>query len=93
MRRVLGDVLAGFGLFSIIIANLNARTAPNLPAVIGTFLPGLLLPIIGIAVSWRGASRGQLRPLLFPLPLGDRPAFKRPPRKGFHLGPRPLFGG
>ena len=54
MRRVLGDVLAGFGLFSIIIANLNARTAPNLPAVIGTFLPGLLLLIVGIAVSRRG---------------------------------------
>lgn len=50
MKKTFGAILIGLGLFVIISSSLNARNAPNLPYLIGTFLPGLLFLIFGLAL-------------------------------------------
>jgi hypothetical protein len=51
MKKALGAILIGSGLFSLIIASLSARNAPNVSYLIGTFLPGLLLLILGLMLG------------------------------------------
>lgn len=50
MRKTSGAILIGLGLLSIIISSLNARSAANPSYLIGTFLPGLVFLISGLAL-------------------------------------------
>src|SRR5262249_51716273 len=50
MKKGIGAVLIGLGLLSIIFASSNARNAPDLSFLIGTFLPGLFFLIIGLVL-------------------------------------------
>lgn len=50
MRKTFGAILIGLGLLSIIISSLNARNAANPSYLSGTFLPGLVFLIFGLAL-------------------------------------------
>ena len=50
MKKGLGTILIGLGLFSIFLSSSTARNASNITAIIGSFLPGLLFLIIGLAL-------------------------------------------
>jgi hypothetical protein len=48
MRKSAGILLLGLGMLFLVSASLNARSAPNLSYLMGTFLPGLLFLIFGL---------------------------------------------
>src|SRR4051812_5189367 len=50
MKKSAGAILIGVGILVTLTSGLNARNAPNLPHLVGTFLPGLLLLIVGLAL-------------------------------------------
>src|SRR5947207_1062459 len=50
MKKAIGAILIGFGLLSIVFASSNAKNAPDIGFLIGTFLPGLFFLIIGLAL-------------------------------------------
>jgi hypothetical protein len=58
MRRTFGTLLIGLGLFSLMTAGSTARTAPDFGDFVGTFLPGLLFVIVGLAL------RGKESPVI-----------------------------
>jgi hypothetical protein len=50
MKKTFGAILIGLGLLLTAASSLNARNAPNPSYLIGTFLPGLLFLIFGLAL-------------------------------------------
>src|SRR5262245_17822415 len=50
MKQTFGAILIGLGIFSIVVSSLNAREAPNMFFLIGTFFPGLLLLGFGLVL-------------------------------------------
>ncbi len=51
MKKTFGAILIGLGVLLIVASSLNARNAPNASHLMGTFLPGLLVLIFGLALG------------------------------------------
>jgi hypothetical protein len=50
MKKTFGAILIGLGILSTLTSSANARDAPNVSYLIGTFLPGLLFLLFGLAL-------------------------------------------
>jgi hypothetical protein len=50
MKKTIGAILIALGIVSVLVSSLNARSAPNPSYLIGTYLPGLLFLIFGLAL-------------------------------------------
>jgi hypothetical protein len=61
MKKTLGVVLIGLGILLSLVSSLNAPKAPNPSHLIGTFLPGLVLLILGLMVRRENAATDSAR--------------------------------
>jgi hypothetical protein len=50
MKRICGALFIGLGVLMLSVACLNAQDAPDFSYLVGTFLPGLLFTILGLAL-------------------------------------------
>jgi hypothetical protein len=60
MKKIIGAILIGLGILAILQASLRVRNAPNVEYLIGTFLPGLLLLILGLVLRRGETSAADL---------------------------------
>jgi hypothetical protein len=49
--KAVGNVLVGLGILCLAVAGINAAKAPNISYLIGTFLPGLVILIMGLKLG------------------------------------------
>jgi len=56
MRNTIGGILVGLGLLSLLMANMNARRSPDVSYLMGSFLPGVVLMLLGLVLrrEWKG---------------------------------------